>query len=85
MVALSKSIGSINSGDDRVKMRRRADLRGSETSEGKHANLAGDERPVLVGVDFLQVISQNLSHSLQHTACMGSDIVLTNRVVVEMP
>lgn len=63
-------------------MRRRADLRGSETSEGEHADLAGDERPVLVRVDFLQVISQNLSHSLQHTACMDSDTVL---VVVQIP
>ena len=71
MVALSKSIGRTTSSDDKVKMRRSADLRGSETSEGEHANLAGDERPVLVRVDFLQVISQNLSHSLQHTACMG--------------
>jgi len=71
MVALSKSIGRTTSSDDKVKMRRSADLRGSETSEGEHANLAGNERPVLVRVDFLQVISQNLSHSLQHTACMG--------------
>ena len=64
MVAVSKSIGRTDSDNDRVKMRRRADLRGSETGEGEHANLAGNERPVLVGVDFLQVISQNLSHSL---------------------
>lgn len=39
-----------------------------QSSEGEHANLAGDEGPVLVRVQLLQVIPQHLAHCLCNTA-----------------
>ena len=45
-----------------------ADLRRSKTREGKHADLAGDERPVLVRVDLLKIVPQDLPYGLQDSS-----------------
>lgn len=48
--------------------RQENDLRRSEAREGEHADLAGDEGPVLVRVDLLKIFPQHLPYGLQDSS-----------------